>query len=129
MKSLVRLLLGIAGLLALAAALMLWIHPELAAPRLGLATTNITGLATIRADIGGFFAVSGVFAVLAAIRGEARYAAAVLALQFFAVSGRIVNVLLSGWNDQLMPPIAIEITVIVICIAAWRTLGEERVQR
>src|SRR5579871_3649186 len=98
MRMLVRVLAGFVGCLGLAVALTAWLRPESIAGSLGLVITNPTGLATIRADIGGFFGASGIFAVLAAVHGRPQYVLAALLLQCFAIAGRLVNIAFVGWS-------------------------------
>lgn len=123
MKTFVRVLIGVAGLFGLAAAVMFWAGPERAAAGVGLALANATGAATIRADIGGFFAASGLFALLGAARGRADAALVTLVLMAFALFGRLVNVAIGGWNPILLPPMAIEIVVIALFAFAYRVLS------
>jgi hypothetical protein len=117
-----RVLVGLAGTAGLAAAIAFWIHPEAAAQGLGLSIANVTGTATVRADMAGFFGASGVFSLLAAIRSDARYAFVVLVLMSFALGGRLINVLLSGYNAALVLPMIIEIVTIAFFAAATRAL-------
>jgi hypothetical protein len=123
---LIRILIGIAGVLGLSAALLFWLRPESAAAGVGLAIANGAGTATIRADIAGFFGASGVFALLAAVRNRAHHAFAVLVLMAFALFGRIVNLVFVGWNPVFLPPMAIEVMVIVLFAFACRVLGESQ---
>jgi hypothetical protein len=54
-RTALRLVVGVIGVLALLVAAGLWIRPEAAAATLGLAQDGLLGLATLRADVGGFF--------------------------------------------------------------------------
>ena len=123
MKIVVRVLIGIAGALGLVAALMFWLEPERAAQGVGLALANPTGTATIRADIAGFFAASGVFALIGSIQGRAEPVFGTLMLMSFAFLGRLLNVAMSGWNPMFLPPMLIEIVVIALFAFAYRTLS------
>ena len=119
MATLSRVLLGNLGALALAAACLFWLDPERAAAGVGLSLDNATGAATIRAQIGGFFAASGFFALVAAARNQAQFALAALVLTSFALFGRIVNVAANGWNSLFLLPIAIECMTIAVIALAW----------
>jgi len=124
-----RILIGIAGVLGLLAACTFWLEPDRAGSGIGLLVANATGNATIRADIGGFFGASGLFALIAAIRGDARFALGTLVLMAFALFGRVLNLLLSGWNPIFLPPMLIEVFVIAVFAFAWRALREtEQIQ-
>jgi hypothetical protein len=119
-----RVLAGLAGVAGLIAAVAFWIHPDAAAQGLGLTIANATGTATVRADMAGFFGASGVFALLAAVRSDARYAFVVLVLMLFALGGRLINVVLSGYAPALLPPMVIELVVIALFAATTRVLGK-----
>lgn len=119
MATLFRVLLGILGVLGLAAACLFWLDPERAGAGVGLELANATGAATIRAQIAGFFGASGFFALVAAARNEPQFALAALVLTLFALFGRIVNLVLSGWNALLLPSVAGECVAIAIIALAW----------
>jgi len=123
MTLILRVLVGLAGAAGLVAAIAFWIHPEAAAQGLGLTIANVTGTATVRADMAGFFGASGVFALLAGIRSDARYAFVVLVLMLFALAGRMINVVLSGYTPALLPPILIEVVTVALFSVATRVLS------
>ena len=69
LRLLPRLLVGALGVLALIGALRIWIDPTVPAVTLGLSPIGGLGLASLRADVGGFFGGMGGFAGFA--RGRA----------------------------------------------------------
>ena len=71
-RTLLRLVIGVFGLLALLLALRLWTDPAMAAAQLGVESLAPLGVATLRADFAGFFAAAGAFALAAAIRDDRR---------------------------------------------------------
>ena len=66
-------------------------------------TPACSHLDSIRADIAGFFGAAGLFALVAAISGQSRFALVTLVLMAFALSGRVINLLAAGWNPMLPP--------------------------
>jgi hypothetical protein len=114
--------MGIGGLLALAATLFFWLRPEGAAQGVGLTVANAIGLATVRADLAGFFGASGLFALLAAIRARPEYALPPIVLMSFAIVGRLLNIALGSFDPAFLNPIAIEAFVIAIFVGGYRVL-------
>lgn len=123
MKMVLRVLVGVAGLLALLVAARIWMAPAETAAQLGVAASGPLGLATIRADMGGFFAAGGVFAMMAAIQGRGALLVAPVALIGLALAGRIVTVALNGYTADMGPPMAIEAVLLVLFAGGWRVLG------
>jgi hypothetical protein len=122
MKTVIRIVIGLLGLLALAATVNFWLRPELAAQGVGLTVANPMGLASVRADIAGFFAVSGLFALLTAWTGRAEYALTTLALMSAALLGRAINIVLGSFDQTMLVPMVIEAVTIVIFLFGYRTL-------
>ena len=124
MATLFRVLIGVLGVLGLLAACLFWLDPERAGAGVGLDLANATGAATIRAQIAGFFAASGLFALVAAVRNRPQPALGALVLVLFALFGRIVNVVRGGWSPLFLPPIAIECVTIAIIAFAWHFMRQ-----
>jgi hypothetical protein len=123
MKLVLRGLVGLAGLLALILALQFWLHPALPAARLGLSPIGDLGLATIRADMAGFFGAAGGLALFAAIRGEGRLLTAPLLMIAIALTGRVITVAVNGWSPELGQPMVIEAVLVVLFAAGRRLMG------
>ncbi len=121
MNVLLRVLIAIVGLLALAATLLAWFRPESFGGDLGLVAASEIGRATIRSDMGGFFGASSVFAILAAVHGRSQYTRAALLLLAMAVTGRLVNIAVGGWNPAYTAPLVIEAAVIAIFALAYHS--------
>lgn len=125
MKSLLRILIGAVGVLALTAALASWLMPAKIAGGLGLALADPTGTATIRAQVAGFFAAWGSFALLGAMRARADAVLVSISLMTFALFGRLINVILTGWDSTFLPPLAIEILTLALFALAYRALRNQ----
>lgn len=122
MTMVLRALVGIAGLLAVLVAARMWMAPEEAAAQLGVAATGPLGLASIRADMGGFFGAGGVFALAAAFKGRGGLLVAPVVLIGLALTGRLVAVAMNGFVPEMGPPMAIEAVLLVLFVAGWRWL-------
>jgi hypothetical protein len=119
-KGLVRILLAVVGVLGLAMAARFWVQPQVAAATLGVMGFNPVGVATIRADMGGFFAVAGVFALAGAWLGRGRFLLAPLGLLGLALFGRLITIAHDGFVQPMAPPMAVEAALVVIFAAgAW----------
>lgn len=117
-----RALAGVAGLLAVLIALRIWMAPAEFGAQLGVTASGPLGLATIRADMGGFFAAGGVFALAAAIKGRGGLLLPPVVLIALALTGRFVAVAMNGFSPDMGPPMAIEAVLLVIFATGWRIL-------
>lgn len=122
-RGLLRILVGIIGVLALLVAIRLWIAPAEPAAQLGLQAVGRLGLATLRADVAGFFAVGGLFSLLAAVRGDGRLLTPPLALLTLALAGRVLTVVIDGYAPEMLPPMVVEGVLVTILFLARRPLG------
>lgn len=122
MTMVLRVVVGVVGLLGLLVAARMWIAPTELAAQLGVAPAGPLGVATIRADMGGFFGGAGVFALIAAFKGRGGLLIAPLVLVGIALTGRIVTVVANGFTQDMGPPMAIEAVLLVVLAAGWKLL-------
>ncbi len=122
MTMVLRIVVGVVGLLGLLIAARMWMAPVELAAQLGVAPAGPLGVATIRADMGGFFGGAGVFALIAAFKGRGGLLIAPLVLVGIALSGRILTVVLNGFTQDMGPPMAIEAVLLVVFAAGWKLL-------
>ncbi|WP_374569773.1 hypothetical protein [Phenylobacterium sp.] len=122
MRMVVRGLVCVAGVLALFLAVQFWLHPAEPAKRLGLEAVGALGMATVRADMAGFFAAAGALSLAAAIRGEAKLMTAPLLMVAVALAGRLFNVWQLGYSPAQAAPMAIEAALVVLFGFARRGL-------
>lgn len=116
-----RALLGIAGLLALVVALGFWFNPDTLAAQFGIAARDALGYSTLRADIGAMFGAVGVLVIAAAVRNSARLLTAPLLLIGIGFAGRLLTIVLSGYEPSMLQPMVVEIVLITL-FAAGRNL-------
>ena len=123
-RTLLRLVIGVFGLLALLLALRLWTDPAMAAAQLGVESLAPLGVATLRADFAGFFAAAGAFALAAAIRDDRRLLTAPLAMVALALAGRCFTLLHDGVAQPMLPPMAVEAGLVAIFAIGRGRLGQ-----
>lgn len=116
MQMIARVLVGVAGLLGLLVASRLWMAPDDVAAQLGVQAAGPLGIASIRADIAGFFAAGGGFSLVAAIRNRAGLLTAPIVLIGLALTGRFLTLALNGISDDMIPPMAIEAALLAILV-------------
>ena len=122
MKLVLRVLVGIAGLLGVLVAARMWLAPAEVAAQLGVAASSPLGLASIRADMGGFFGAGGLFALAAAIKGRGGMLLPSVVLVGLALTGRLVAVAINGFVPEMGAPMAIEAALLVLFVAGWKWL-------
>lgn len=122
MQLVLRVLVGIAGLLGVLVAARMWMAPAEVAAQLGVAASSPLGLASIRADMGGFFGAGGLFALAAAIKGRGGMLLPSVVLVGLALTGRLVAVAINGFVPEMGAPMAIEAALLVLFVAGWKWL-------
>jgi arylsulfatase/uncharacterized sulfatase len=122
-RTLTRGLIGLVGLLALLLASRFWMAPDKIGATMGLLVDGAAGLGTLRADMAGFFGASGVMLLLAAVRDDAKWLRPVLLLLAIALTGRVLNLVLTHGGQILIPPMVVEAVLIAITLLALRVMG------
>ncbi len=117
MRNVARLVVGFQGIAALAVALTLWFAMDSVVAQLGLSVLDVTGRATVRADIGGLFAGIGIMALVAAWKQSPHWANAVLGLMAVALAGRTLTMVMDGIGPFTWPPMILE--AVSILILSW----------
>lgn len=121
-RTFMRGLIGLVGLLALLLASRFWISPDKIGAAMGLLPDGAAGLGTMRADMAGFFGAAGALSLTAAVRNERKWLVPVLLLLGIALTGRVLNLVLTGGGQVLIPPMVVEAVLIVITGLGWRVL-------
>jgi hypothetical protein len=123
MQRIVRIGVGVAGLLSILLAARFFINPAAPAALLGITPVGDLGTATLRADLGGFFGVCGILALAAAIRNSAALVTVPLLAIAIALSGRIVSYALDGGGSAVVQPMLVELALLVVFGLGWATLS------
>lgn len=114
MRVVLRILVGVVGLLGLLIALAVWANPAGPAEKFGLELIGGLGHASMRADFAGFFAGAGILSLAAAMRGDARLLTAPLLLVTVALAGRVLTAGLEGFTPDMATPMIVE--AVLICV-------------
>jgi hypothetical protein len=93
------------------------IDPSRVAGSLGVGAIAPVGLATLRADLFGFFTTSGGLAVWAAIRQRPSLLNTPLLLIGMALFGRFVSLALQPFDVTLVPPMVAEALMLAAFVA------------
>ncbi|WP_416908641.1 MAG: DUF4345 family protein [Polymorphobacter sp.] len=120
MRQIMRITVGLLGLFNLAIGLAFLIAPAAPAEAFFLAPQGTQGLATLRADMPGFFITAASFALLGAWRADPRPLAVPLAMLAIALTGRSLSLALDGAPDTAFPPMIAEAVMIAILLTARR---------
>jgi hypothetical protein len=114
MQMALRVVVGVIGLLGVLIAARMWMAPAEAAGQLGIAAQGPLGIASIRADMAGFFGGAGLLALLAAVRNRSALLLAPLLLIAIALSGRLLTVAQNGYTEDMAVPIAVEAVLLAV---------------
>ncbi len=120
LRNTLRAALVLAGLLFVVLAAGFLRDPALPASRLGVAPLGLLGQATLRGDFFAFFAVVGLLSIAGAVRGNARLLLAPLLLIVFTLAGRLITVVVAGFDPVMGPPMAVEAVIAVLLLLGRR---------
>src|SRR5690242_9346391 len=107
-----RVVIGLSGLLFLGLAIGFLLDPARAASNLGVGALAPLGLATLRGDFLGFFGAGGALTLIGAVRNDARFLTAPLLMIALTLLGRLITVAVSGFDPAMGPPVAVEAIII-----------------
>ncbi|WP_135213245.1 DUF4345 family protein [Vitreimonas flagellata] len=122
MKLVLRIVLGLAGLVFVVMGLAFWANPATPAARLGIEAAGALGTSSLRADMAAFFGVAGGLTLLAAVRANARLLTAPLLMIAIALTGRIITVIVDGYTPEMMQPMVIEAVLLALLAAGRRSI-------
>ena len=123
-----RLVVALASVLFAGVALAIWATPEQAAHALGIETVRTTGLAAVRADIGGLFGGMALLCAAAAWTGRRSWSLAAAAVLSAIVLGRSLGWISNRGIGSDLPELAIEVGLILALVAIARRSGATRSQ-
>lgn len=121
-----RVVIGLVGALSMFQMARLWFDPAAAGAALGLVAQGATGLATLRADVAGFFGALGLFAMAGAVRNDGRLVLPSLVLVVVALAGRLLAAAHDGLGQAQTPPVVVEIVLTALFAAGVRFVGARR---
>ncbi len=110
----IRIAVAVTGLILFIIAIGAWLSPTATAAKLGVTATGALGLATLRADLGAFFAVSGGLALFAGIRRTPAYLTTPLLLIALALAGRCLALAFTPFDSTMLPPMVAEAAMVAV---------------
>jgi hypothetical protein len=125
MPILMRIIVGLIGIMALLGVNSHWFKLDDLASDRGIEAIDAIGRANVRADVGGLFLAIAIFALLAAAKQSRTWLLAVILLVGSALSGRVVSVAIDGYTARVGPPMATEAVIIAVFILAYWAWGKK----
>lgn len=119
LKTASRIVLALLGAGAVLIASQAWLQPYALSEQLGYALMGNLGLSSFRADIGGFFAMSGLFMLLAAWRADRQMLLPPLVLAGLALAARLATAAETGFISAYTQPMAVEAITVLVLLVAW----------
>lgn len=117
LKNIIRAIIGLQGAVAILIASQAYMQPHKLAEQLGYSLIGELGVSSMRADIGGFFAMSGLFMLLAAWRADRHFILPPLVLVGLALAARLATMAETGFVPEVVQPIAVEaVTAVTLLI-------------
>lgn len=122
----VRIAIALVALLNLVLGLLFLFQPERMAEAFYIQAIGSQGLATIRADLPGFFLTGGVFALLGAWQMRPEPLWVPIMLLGTAFFGRTLSLVLDGVGPDAFPPMIAEAVMLTILYAGTRAFAGRR---
>lgn len=117
LKTIIRAVIALQGAIALLIASQAYMQPHKLGEQLGYSLIGELGVSSMRADIGGFFAMSGLFMLLAAWRTDRQFILPPLVLVGLALAARLATMAETGFVPEVVQPIAVEaVTAVTLLI-------------
>ncbi|MBC7519653.1 MAG: hypothetical protein H7268_00955 [Sandarakinorhabdus sp.] len=123
MRSIMRVVIGLVGLLNVALGLGFLLAPAKMAQGFFLLPVGSQGLATLRADFTGFFLGAATFALFGAWRADPRPLLVPLVMLGLALAGRSFSLIVDGVGPDAIAPMVIELVMLVLLVAARRSFA------
>jgi len=118
-----RVVIGLFGILFIAMAASFLLDPARTAAGLGVGPLAPLGLATLRGDFFAFFAAGGILSLVGAIRNDARFLTAPLLMIALTLTGRLITVVVSGFDAAMGPLMAVEAVIVLLLALGCRNLA------
>jgi hypothetical protein len=123
LQKILRVIIGLFGILFMALGASFLLDPARAAAGLGVGALAPLGLATLRGDFFAFFAAGGLLSLVAAIRNDARFLTAPLLMIALTLAGRLITVAVNGFDAAMAPPMVVEAVIVLLLALGYRNLA------
>lgn len=124
MRTVLRVILGLVGLLNIGLGLGFLLAADKMALAFSLMPVNAQGLASLRADFTGFFITAAAFTLIGAWRADPRPLLVPLVMLGVALAGRTVSLIIDGVGPDAIAPLVIELVMLVVLVTARRVFAE-----
>ena len=118
MKIVLKVLVALISLLFVVLWLRWMLQPEVMAGEWALAATGPAGINNLRGDIGGLFLTAAVFCGLWLVRGDAAWLRAAAVAMCCVLLGRVIGLLVEGFNPASMASAVLEAIFVTVFLAA-----------
>lgn len=118
MESTLQILVGLAAVMLTGLGVMSMFAPRRMVSNFGIEPVGTPGLSTLRSVVGGLFLASVALIALGLVTGETLGFVAVAILMGAVVLGRIVGLLLDGFDKAVVPPTIVELVLIAVLVTA-----------
>jgi hypothetical protein len=126
MKTVVRVLTAILGIVALLVVAALWYNPDGTAQTFGIKLGGPVARAVVRADLAGLFLALGIASLLAAAYQRREFASAALFLTAMVAVGRVINLVVVGVAPELLAPLGLEVVMMAVYFGGARLWAPTR---
>jgi len=120
MQNIVRGAVGFIGVAIGLIGLGFLCAPLIFAPLFYVEPIGSQGLASIRADFGGFFIGGATFALIGAWTQRARPLLVPMVLLALALIGRFISLIVDGMGPGAIPPMVAEAVMLAVLYAGWQ---------
>ena len=125
LKTVFRVLIGLQGIAALLIAAGIFTDTVKVGAELGVSPIGELGISTIRGDLGGLFAGSGLFMLGAAYRGQSWYLLPIIVFTGLALAARLATASQTGMLPEMVQPIAIEAFTVTVALIGYALFSRD----
>ena len=123
MELTLQILVGLATVMLLGLGTMSMFAPRRMVKNFAIEPIGTAGLSTIRSVIGGLFIASVAMLAFGLVTGQTLGFVAVALLLGVVAFGRIVGIVTDGFDKAVVPPLAVELVIIAVLLAAHTQLN------
>ncbi|MES0825404.1 DUF4345 family protein [Ruegeria sp. SCP11] len=123
MELTLQILVGLATLMLAGLGLMSMFAPRRMLANFAVEPNGVPGLSTIRSVIGGLFLASVAMLLIGLTTGQTLGFVAVAILMGIVAFGRIVGIVVDGFDKAVLPPLVVELIIIAVLMSAYTQLS------
>lgn len=123
METTLNILVILATLMLSGLGIMSMFAPRRMVANFAIEPVGTAGLSTIRSVIGGLFLASVALLIIGLTTGQTLGYMAVAILMGVVALGRIVGLLIDGFEKAVLPPLVVELVIIAVLTSAYYQLS------